>query len=152
MDDATLYYPTHTEEWSWSAIRLPYPDDVIVVREVNRPRASGRSEYRSIVLPNEPIDPFAAIQPPWWFVGAQMDDDNTIAITDMLADFLVVGNRITPTLLERLNHDIPKNRLTRWFYIDPETFEEKEFPSDGIVVKAYANTPEHTPEELPHED
>lgn len=152
IDNATLYYPTHSEDWTWSAIREPYPNDCIVVREVSRHRHSGRPEYRSIILPNNPQDIWGAVQPPWWFVGALMVDGETIAVTDMLAEFLVPGNHITLPLLERINFEIPKSQIVRWFYVDPDTFEEKTFPSEGITVKAYADITRDPSEELPHED
>lgn len=152
QDEASLYYPNHTEEWMWSALREPYPEDCIVVREVSRMRHSGRAEYRSIILPNHPQDVWETIQPPWWLVGAQMDDGNMITITDALADFLVIGNRITPTLLERVNRDIPSDRLLRWVYVHPETFEEREFPLEGIVIKRYGDTATDSTTELPHEE
>lgn len=151
-DSATLYYPTHTEDWSWSAVREPYPQDCLVAHEVSRPRSSGRAEYRSILLPNQPRDVWEPVQPPWWFVGAQMTDGNTIAITDTLAEFLVVGNCITPTLLERLNFEIPRAHIVRWMYVDPDTFEERTFPSEGITVQAYADITKPSAAELPHED
>jgi hypothetical protein len=153
QDDATLYYPNHTEEWQWAAIHPPYPEDCIVVREKRRHRPSGRGEHHlSIIVPNNPIDAWTPIRPPWWFVGAQMDDGNTIAITDTLSRFLVIGNQITPTLLERLNRDIPTDRLLRWMYVDPETFEERTFPSEGIVVQSYDDLERSPPQELPHEE
>lgn len=153
VEDATLYYSTHVEEWPWSAMEgHPIPEDCIVVRSVNRARPTGHHDYKSMILPNHRDDPWEPVQPPWWFVGAQMDDGEIFAVTDMLADFLVVNNRITLDLLERLNYDIPKNRIHRWFYIHPDTFEELEFPSEGIVVKSYAEITRTPEPELSHED
>jgi hypothetical protein len=67
---------------------------------------------------------------PWIWVG---DRNTEIDLTQTFAKFLVPGNRITMDLVERL---IRVTEQTRLVYIEYGSFEEKEFPGDGLLIKA----------------
>jgi hypothetical protein len=67
---------------------------------------------------------------PWIWVG---DRNTEIDLTQTFAKFLVPGNRITLELVERL---IRVTEQTRLVYIEYGSFEEKEFPGDGLLIKA----------------
>jgi hypothetical protein len=70
------------------------------------------------------------IHPPWFFIGfydsARSLQDNTTE----LDDYIYPGNKITTDLLKHIR---PGSQ--RWVYIHPETFEETDFPSEGIVIE-----------------
>lgn len=67
---------------------------------------------------------------PWIWVG---DRNTEIDLTQTFAKFLVPGNRITMDLVERL---IRVTDQTRLVYIEYGSFEEKEFPGEGLLIKA----------------
>jgi hypothetical protein len=64
---------------------------------------------------------------PWIWVG---DRNTEIDLTHTFLKFLVPGNRITPALIERLTNQ------TNLVYIEFGSFEEKKFPSEGLLIKA----------------
>ena len=67
---------------------------------------------------------------PWIWVG---DRNTEIDLTQTFAKFLVPGNRITVDLVEKL---IRVTESTRLVYIEYGSFEEKEFPGEGVLIKA----------------
>jgi hypothetical protein len=67
---------------------------------------------------------------PWIWVG---DRNTEIDLTQTFAKYLVPGNRITMDLVEKL---IRVTEQTRLVYIEYGSFEEKEFPGDGLLIKA----------------
>lgn len=67
---------------------------------------------------------------PWIWVG---DRNTEIDLTQTFAKYLVPGNRITMSLVEKL---IRVTEQTRLVYIEYGSFEEKEFPGDGLLIKA----------------
>lgn len=75
-------------------------------------------------------DLFDSPRAPWLFVGYR-DGENTVDCTDMLSQFVCNGNVIHNDLLHFL---VPGSQEKTWVYIHPKTFEETEFPSDGIVI------------------
>lgn len=67
---------------------------------------------------------------PWIWVG---DRNTEIDLTQTFAKFLVPGNWIRMDLVERLIH---VNDRTHLVYIEYGSFEEKEFPGEGLLIKA----------------
>jgi hypothetical protein len=59
------------------------------------------------------------------------DTETELDLTRTFQKFLVPGNRILLDLVLKL---IQVNERTRLVYIDPVTFEEHEFPGDGITI------------------
>jgi hypothetical protein len=87
--------------------------------------------------PGEPIPTEWTISPhqltakcPWIWVG---DRDTEIDLTQTFAKFLVPGNWIRMSLVEEL---IRVTDQTRLVYIEYGSFEEKEFPGEGLLIKA----------------
>ena len=69
--------------------------------------------------------------PPWFFIGCYDSAKSLQDKTYEMDEFIYPGNKIT---LELLQHVFPGSQ--RWVYIHPETFEETEFPSEGIVIES----------------
>ena len=69
-------------------------------------------------------------EPPWLWVGASFFSD-TIDATNELEPYIVDGNTIT---YELLNEKFPV--YSDWKYLDAETLEEVDFPSEGITIHA----------------
>ena len=67
--------------------------------------------------------------PPWFFIGCYDSAKSLEDKTSEMDDYIYPGNIITLKLLKDL---FPGTQ--RWVYIDPKTFEETEFPSEGIVI------------------
>jgi hypothetical protein len=143
----TIVYPDHIE--THAIVPNDLPDGTIVVKNYTRHTLRGHLETRACILPNDPKDPFAPVQPPWWFIGANMDGGEEICVTDTISAYIVAGNVITPLFLNAINRDIEACHPT-WFYIDPERFEEVVIPPEGITV--HGLDPGQTEDELPHED
>jgi hypothetical protein len=75
-------------------------------------------------------DLFESMPAPWLFIGYREGED-TIDCTDMISQFVCGGNVIH---LDLLNYMFPESNGKQWVYINTKTFEETEFPSDGIVI------------------
>jgi hypothetical protein len=67
---------------------------------------------------------------PWIWVG---DRDTEIDLTQTFAKYLVPGNWIKMELVEKL---IRVTDHTHLVYIEYGSFEEKEFPGEGLLIKA----------------
>lgn len=65
---------------------------------------------------------------PWVWVG---DKETEVDLTRTFQKFLVPGNRILLDLVLKL---IQVNERTHLIYIDALTFDEHEFPGDGITI------------------
>ena len=78
------------------------------------------------------LTPFDLPTPPcpWVWVG---DKDTEVDLTRTFQKFLVPGNRILLDLVLKL---IQVNERTHLIYIDAVTFDEHEFPGDGITIDA----------------
>lgn len=68
---------------------------------------------------------------PWVWVG---DRDTEIDLTRTFNRYLVVGNRITQALVEKL---IKVSDRTNLIYIESGTFKELKFPGEGLVIEEY---------------
>lgn len=104
----------YIEEWLWNGTKkcvVKYPGDFIpFVWDISPHQQSAKC--------------------PWIWVG---DRNTEIDLTQTFAKFLVPGNRITMALVEKL---IRVTEQTRLVYIEYGSFEEKEFPGDGLLIKA----------------
>ena len=104
----------YIEEWLWNGVKkcvVRYPGDFI-------PFAWDISPHH------------LSAKCPWIWVG---DRNTEIDLTQTFAKFLVPGNRITIGLVEKLIHVTDQTRLV---YIEYGSFEEKEFPGEGLLIKA----------------
>jgi len=106
-------------------------NDTIAIETVTRTRPDGRQDERCAIRYRDkerehysPEDLFRHCPPPWFVIYC---DD--LDMTDELAPFVCQGNNITKEFLNTivLNKD--------WTYMHPQTFEETNFPSEGIVIK-----------------
>jgi hypothetical protein len=104
----------YIEEWMWNGYKrcvVRYPGDPIPTE-----------------WPAHPCVQTAKC--PWIWVG---DRNTEIDLTQTFAKFLVPGNRITMDLVEKLIRVTDRTRLV---YIEYGSFEEKEFPGEGLLIKA----------------
>lgn len=76
-------------------------------------------------------DAFETTAAPWFFIGYVDSDGKTVDRTENLASFVVDGNRITVPLLRHL---LPESGESTWVYLNPKTFDQVEFPSEGILI------------------
>jgi hypothetical protein len=67
--------------------------------------------------------------PPWFFIGSYESAKGLEDKTYEMDEYVYPGNVITLELLREL---FPGTQ--RWVYIHPQTFEETDFPSEGIVI------------------
>jgi hypothetical protein len=67
---------------------------------------------------------------PWLWIGARYPDGVTVEYTNEVNDNVEFGLCVTPDWLDRVfnEHDVT------WRYLDPKTLEEKDFPSEGLVI------------------
>lgn len=70
---------------------------------------------------------------PWLWVGAKFPDGKTVNYTSEVNEVIEYGMKVTPTLLSIITF-IEESVV--WNYLDSETFEEKEFPSQGFLIDA----------------
>jgi hypothetical protein len=76
-------------------------------------------------------DVFEPAVVPWLFVGyVREDDGKTVDCTDTLNHLVVSGNRVTIPILRSVV-DCPAEK---WVYLNPKTFDQVEFPSEGILI------------------
>jgi hypothetical protein len=71
-------------------------------------------------------------QTPWIWVG---DRESESDWTGILRRYLVVGNRITPSLIEALG----TGSLPSLMYIEAGTFVERSFPTEGLTIEEYVD-------------
>lgn len=69
---------------------------------------------------------------PWFWVGVK-SLDKTVCVTDVINSHIRYGTLVTKELLSEVTQIDNKNVV--WKYIDAKTLEEKEFPSQGIVIE-----------------
>ena len=115
-----------------SALRI-VPDEVVYVEEW----LLNGSKKCVVRYPSDPIPDTWEFSPhtlsakcPWIWVG---DRNTEIDLTQTFAKFLVPGNRIRMDLVEKL---IRITEQTHLVYIEYGSFEEKEFPGEGLLIKA----------------
>jgi hypothetical protein len=102
-----------------------------VLEMVARIRIDGREDMRYAVLhrdkerakyTNESL--FEHVVPPWLMICCDGKDK-----TELLSAYVAKGNLITLDLLNKLFYTEGE-----WTYVDPKTFEERKFPSCGILI------------------
>ena len=74
---------------------------------------------------------FDTPMPPWFFIGYIDESGKTVDCTETMSRVVVIGNRITTPLLRYLE---PASNESRWVYINPKTFDQVEFPAEGILI------------------
>lgn len=68
---------------------------------------------------------------PWFWIGAKFSN-RTESVTDMVNQYVRYGNRITSDVLTEITG---YSDVIAWKYIDVETLEEKDFPSQGFLIE-----------------
>lgn len=110
------------------------PEDAVYVEEwIKDGEKKCVVRYEGEEIPHEWFQtPFDAPTPPcpWVWVG---DKETEVDLTRTFQKYLVPGNRILLDLVLKL---IQVNERTHLIYIDALTFEEHEFPGDGITIDA----------------
>lgn len=66
---------------------------------------------------------------PWMWIGGTDRHGETHTRTEDMSQFILPGNRISLSLL-RVQHP----EIVHWKYMCPLTFEEVDFPADGITI------------------
>lgn len=108
------------------------PEDSVYVEEWIKDGETKRVvRYEGEEIPHEwTQSPFDLPTPPcpWVWVG---DKETEVDLTRTFQKYLVPGNRILLDLVLKL---IQVNERTHLIYIDALTFDEHEFPGDGITI------------------
>lgn len=131
LSPSSRYFLSDSHVFSDSYTKVP-PDSVYV-EEWSR-----RGEKKYVVLYENQHIPYLWIRDPffqharcpWLWVG---DRNTEIDLTRTFNRFLVPGNRIRKELVEKLVHITPETKIV---YIETGTFNELEFPSEGLLIKA----------------
>ncbi len=105
-------------------------NSIIAFQSVIRTKPSGqidekvaihhREKFSQYIDESELFDP---VQPPWLMITCDGED-----FTEVLHDYICRGNIIT---LDLLNLRFGQGK---WRYLHPKTFEDVDFPSEGIVI------------------
>ena len=115
--------PTSTQEISehFTIETLEYGDGSKkrIVHPAGTKQVTGRV---SVFSPHPP--------PPWFFIGCYDSAESLQDRTYEMEEYIYPGNVIS---LRLLKHVFPGTK--RWVYIDPKTFDETDFPSEGIVIE-----------------
>lgn len=109
-------------------------DHAFAVNEVTRTRPDGRTDTRFAILHRDKSrahyqspDLFTPVPPPWLMIMEAGEDR-----TEDLAPYIACGNLVTLGFLQSYWYsETPKE----WVYVDPKTFEERQFPSGGILIQ-----------------
>lgn len=73
----------------------------------------------------------SAASVPWLWIGLRYSDEDSITVTNIIAAEIRPGMRVTTDVLSSItgfNDGI-------WRYIDSETLEERDFPSEGFIIE-----------------
>lgn len=120
------------EDGSVRTVVAPEFDEThtIAVERVERYRPDGRVDHRCAIwyrdrdrVPYQAADLFHPAPPPWLYIQCGDDD-----FTDQLSSYVVPGNLILPSFLELFG-------TGKWTMLDPATFNEREFPSEGLTIQ-----------------
>jgi len=96
-----------------------------ITKRVVHPAAASSHKNRPIISFTPPSPP-----PPWFFIGCYDSAKSLQDKTFEMEEYVYPGNNIT---IELLQHIFPGTQ--RWVYIHPQTFDETEFPSEGIAIE-----------------
>lgn len=108
----------------------------IVLHHIRKTRGLHQSHKTVIQWTNEAgrgyslPDVFEPAAAPWFFVGYIGEDGKPVDCTDTVDHLVVSGNRVTIPILRSVV-DCPAER---WVYLNPKTFDQVEFPSEGILI------------------
>jgi hypothetical protein len=130
--------PTHryflSDEYEFDESFTHVPEDSVYIEEwMQDGEKKCVVRYEGEEIPHEwTVSPFDMEAPvcPWVWVG---DQETEVDLTRTFQKFLVPGNKILLDLVLKL---IKVTDRTRLIYIDALTFEEHEFPGDGITIDA----------------
>jgi hypothetical protein len=86
-------------------------------------------------------DVFEPAAAPWFFVGYIGDDGNVVDCTDTVDHLVVDGNRVTVPILR----SVVDSPAEKWIYVNPKTFDQVEFPSEGILIGDVVPSPAAAP-------
>lgn len=75
---------------------------------------------------------FDAPIPPWYFIGYIDETGRTVDCTETMSRVVVIGNHVTIPLLHYLE---PSSKGGKWVYVNPKTFDQVEFPAEGILIR-----------------
>jgi hypothetical protein len=101
-----------------------------IFQNVIRTKPSGQKDEKCAVyytdkfghyLENSEL--FDPVQPPWLMITCDGED-----FTEVLHSYVCRGNTITLDMLKL------KYAKGKWSYLHPKTFEDVDFPSEGIVI------------------
>ena len=110
------------------------PPGCICVQMIRQESFDGMEYRHRIFYPGERLDYTIEhvfdepLTPPWIVIGGQDEYGTTVYFTKELFPYTVRGNTIKLSLLQALYPHI-----SGWKYMDA-TFEEIEFPVDGITI------------------
>jgi hypothetical protein len=74
---------------------------------------------------------------PWFWIGLKYDDDKSISVTEVINSSIYPGTRVTCETLSQITGF--KDGV--WRYVDSQTLEELDFPSDGFIIKDVSDKP-----------
>jgi hypothetical protein len=75
-------------------------------------------------------DVFESAVVPWLFVGYISESGKVVDCTETLNHLVVSGNRVTTPILRSVVGCLAE----KWVYLNPKTFDQVEFPSEGILI------------------
>ena len=91
--------------------------------------------YRSYIKTFYPDNDAAFHVPPhklpWLWIGAKYDNGDTFSLTSVVNDYVSWGDVVDTQYLD----DCTELQPDRWIYLDPKTLEEKDFPSEGLLIE-----------------
>lgn len=67
---------------------------------------------------------------PWLWIGAEFSKDKIETVTEIVNQFVKYGLPINSEFLE----EVTGYTGATWKYVDSQTLEEREFPTEGIVI------------------
>jgi hypothetical protein len=128
---ARRYFLSEDHSFNDSYGKVP-PDTVYVEEWIRHGEKKCVVLYENETIPSMwNLDPFSQhARCPWLWVG---DRNTEIDLTRTFNKFLVPGNRIRMELVKKLIHITPDTKLV---YIETGTFNELEFPGEGLLIKA----------------
>ena len=92
---------------------------------------SGGDRYKKLTKQDCQLILNQRVKTPWLWIGGLTYMDAIKDCTLNVEPYMVVGNKITLDLL----YDIDSS-VTEWRYVNPATFENIQFPEEGITINA----------------
>ena len=85
-------------------------------------------------------DVFEPAVVPWLFIGYISESGKVVDYTETLNHLVFSGNRVTTPILR----SVADSPAEKWVYINPKTFDQVEFPAEGILIGGGDATTEST--------